>query len=274
MRKILYLILIFLGLYSQGNCTNITRANSTIQGIVEPFRSADISPEISGRIVDIVVPEGRFARRGDTLIKIEYTEEYLLMDRAKMIANNDADLKAIQLKVETSKLEFEATKLVFDSTGAVSEEVLWGKKYQYEAANAEYEKLLSQKKREQIEYKITQARLNSHFIIAPYSCTVARIKMRKWEHCKAGEPLVTIVDTKKCQLIIHVPISMTQHMTLGSSIKMEIDTEIGMVPRTGIIKFISPVVDPASDLLKIKIVFKNSDGSIKPGVTGFVKVGE
>ena len=34
------------------------------------------------------------------------------------------------------------------------------------------------------------------------------------------------------------------------------------------IEFISPVVDPASNLREVKVVFRNPDGKIQPGVNG------
>ena len=43
--------------------------------------------------------------------------------------------------------------------------------------------------------------------------------------------------------------------------------------KKGKIEFISPVVDKASLLRTVKVVFENSDKSVEPGVTGkiFVK---
>ena len=37
----------------------------------------------------------------------------------------------------------------------------------------------------------------------------------------------------------------------------------------GKIVFISPVVDPASGLQKVKVLFDNAEGKIRPGVSGF-----
>jgi RND family efflux transporter MFP subunit len=253
---------------------SVNSFDQKIQGIEEPFRSAEISPEISGRIVEISIPEGKIAHQGDTIIKIEYTEDYLVSERARMVAENKADLKSARLKMETAKLEYDAIKLVYDSTNAVSEEELWGKKYQYEAALAEFEQLSGQKEREQIEYRIAQSRLKTHFIIAPYQCVIAAIKLREYEHCKVAEPLVSVVDATKCRLITYVPINVTRNLFSGKKVKMQVVSKNGPLMRNGIVEFLSPVVDPSSDLLTVKIIFDNSDGSVKPGVSGFLLIGE
>lgn len=252
----------------------INSQEQKIQGIVEPFRTADISPQISGRIIEIGVQEGKTADEGDTIIKIEYTEDLLLAERARLVADNKADLKAARLKMETAKLDYNATKLVYDSTGAISEEELWGKKYQYEAASAEYEQLSGQKEREQIEYRIAQTRLTTHFIIAPYRCVVASVKLRQWEHCRAAEPLVSIVDASKCRLLTYVPMPLTKHLTTGKQVKIQVAGNSSLLQKTGTVEFVSPVVDPSSDLVTVKIKFENGDGSVKPGVSGFLLIGE
>ncbi len=46
---------------------------------------------------------------------------------------------------------------------------------------------------------------------------------------------------------------------------MKIEVEGGVIV-TGKISFISPVVDPASGLAKIKALFENADGKIRPGL--------
>lgn len=259
-------------------CTSLSsqpvldRSGRGVQGIVESYRSAEISPEISGRIVQICIPEGSVAGKGDTILKIEYMESFLHAERARIISENDADAKAANLKLDMAKLEYEAMKMVYDSTGAVSEEVLWGRKYEYDVAAAESEQIMIQKSREKVEYKIAEERLRAHFIIAPYRCVVANIELKEWEHCRVGEPLVSVVDARQCIFVTYVPISMTRELKVGKKVNLEIDSKGGLVKRTGKVKFISPVVDPASDLLTIRIVFDNRDGSVKPGVSGYLNI--
>ncbi len=245
-----------------------------VQGLVEPYRSAEISPQVSGRVIKIGVEEGSVASKGDTLIAIEHSEALLQVERTRLIAKNDADVRAARLKIATLKLEYEATKFVFDSTNAVSEEELWNKKYQYDAAQAEYDQLVVQKSREAIEHKIASAQLDRHLILAPYRCIVSNIDTRKWEHCQAGEPLVSIVDSRRCRFVAYIPISDIGDLSEGDKVSMLLDTPKGQVSRSGTIDFISPVVDPSSGLLTVKVVFNNSDRSIRPGVSGVLMVNE
>jgi RND family efflux transporter MFP subunit len=264
---------LIVAVYSQG-ASAANPDEKKIQGIVEPFRFADISPEISGRIVEISISEGRTALYGDTILKIEYTEDSLLADRARMAAENKADLKAARLKMEMTKLEYDATQLVYDSTSAVSEEELWGKKYQYEAALAEYEQLTEKKEQERVEYSIAKARLKTHFIIAPYRCVIASIKLHQWEHCTVAQPLVSVVDESVCRFVTYVPLSLIQQLATGKKVKLQVAVKNGWISKVGTVDFISPVADPESDLFTVKIKFDNTDNSVNPGVTGFLLIDE
>ena len=51
---------------------------------------------------------------------------------------------------------------------------------------------------------------------------------------------------------------------------MEIDNGGVKTLVQGKIFFISPLVDPDSGLQKVKIIFDNKDGRIRPGLTGVV----
>ena len=42
----------------------------------------------------------------------------------------------------------------------------------------------------------------------------------------------------------------------------------GTAALTGKVVFLSPVVDPASGLQKVKLLFDNADGKVRPGLAG------
>jgi multidrug efflux pump subunit AcrA (membrane-fusion protein) len=55
----------------------------------------------------------------------------------------------------------------------------------------------------------------------------------------------------------------------GQQVNLEIDAGRGApVQLAGKVNFVSPVVDPASGLMKVKVIFENSNGAVRPGVAG------
>ena len=59
-----------------------------------------------------------------------------------------------------------------------------------------------------------------------------------------------------------------RRLSLGQAVKLELQTGGEPVLRDAEIVFISPVVDPASGLRKVKALFDNQDGAVIPGVAG------
>jgi multidrug efflux pump subunit AcrA (membrane-fusion protein) len=78
--------------------------------------------------------------------------------------------------------------------------------------------------------------------------------------------VVRIVDTRRCYFVCNLEAQTGLALTLEQPIRLEIEVGKSKVLRSGKINFISPVVDPASGLLKVKAVWENPDGKIRPGV--------
>jgi len=76
------------------------------------------------------------------------------------------------------------------------------------------------------------------------------------------------VDTRRCYFITHLEASAAARLNLDQTVRLVIDGGAGPVSVQGKIAFLSPVVDPASGLQKVKVLFDNADGKVRPGVSG------
>lgn len=61
-------------------------------------------------------------------------------------------------------------------------------------------------------------------------------------------------------------------LKLGQTVALQLQAGDDPVSLQGKIVFISPVVDPASGLRKVKALFDNKDGKVVPGVTGVMSL--
>jgi len=77
-----------------------------------------------------------------------------------------------------------------------------------------------------------------------------------------------LVDTRQCYFVCNVEAVPAGRLKAGQSVKLLVDTTTGAVTVAGKVVFISPVVDPASSLLKVKVLFDNADGKVRPGLAG------
>jgi RND family efflux transporter MFP subunit len=246
----------------------------TVNGVTEPYRQATISSEIAGRIVDIRKNEGFFAKKGDTILELDFEEARLDAERNRVISESDAELRAAKLKAETAKQDLDATKMVHDSTRSVSEEELWKKQLEYDVARTECDRIAMTKEKARLEYRISLENLKRHFLLAPFSGMVSQRFLNEGENCKPQEPLVKLVDVRKCRFITYVPAARSQGLVKGKKVTLTLGGVKSQRTRQGAIEFASPVVDASSGLRTIKVVFDNADGSIQPGVTGTLQIEE
>ena len=54
----------------------------------------------------------------------------------------------------------------------------------------------------------------------------------------------------------------------SQNVKLEVDAGTSPATFTGSVFFVSPVVDPASGLMRVKVIFENLEARIRPGVAG------
>ena len=122
--------------------------------------------------------------------------------------------------------------------------------------------------REEIDYEIALDALKMREIDAPLSGQVVERLLDEGEACGAQEPLLRIVDSSRCYFTSNIDARLGPRFRLDQEVTLEVQSGTGHVNITGKVSFISPVVDPSSGLLKIRLLFDNKDGKVRPGVEG------
>jgi len=77
-----------------------------------------------------------------------------------------------------------------------------------------------------------------------------------------------LVDTRRCYFVCNVDAKAGHGLRLGQSVNLEIESGPAPLLVSATLTFVSPVVDPASGLMKVKDVFDNAEGKVRPGVAG------
>ncbi len=153
------------------------------------------------------------------------------------------------LAVETLRIDYERNRKLYENTQSVSTEEL-------------------QKK--ELEYKLAQVELDKRLITAPFEGVVAKLYRRVGEYSDPEEPLIRLVDTRKCRLIAHIEYALAAKLEPGMSIPIIVKENPTPIRFEGTIEHISPVIDASSGLREVKVLFDNSELKIHPGVTGMM----
>jgi RND family efflux transporter MFP subunit len=210
-------------------------------GITEPVFDVALSLPVPGVVASRKFKEGDFVEANDVILELDERLEELEVGRRRLV-------------MENRKADWESTETVFKKSSSISRDELLKKEADYKVAAAEYETAVEQLRRRKL--------------IAPAAGVITELHVRLGEACLAYQPVVRLVDPRRCFFISDIDANLSAQLKTGQGVDLEIDDAAGPIKVRGSIVFISPVVDSASGLQKIKAVFDNADGRVRPGLAG------
>lgn len=211
-------------------------------GITEPICDVVLSPSVPGLVSSCKYKEGDFVQSGAVIIELDSRLEQLEVERRK-------------LAMESKKTEWEAIKKLSERSS------ISVRKEELEKAETDYKIAVT-------EYHMATEQLRKKTIAASCAGYIAEIVRDPGEAADEYQPIVRVVDTRQCYFTSNVEAKAAGHLKLDRTVKLEIQGAGKVVELSGKVIFLSPVVDPASGLQKVKVLFDNSDGRIRPGVAG------
>jgi multidrug resistance efflux pump len=108
---------------------------------------------------------------------------------------------------------------------------------------------------------------NLRLLKAPFDGVVADVFFDEGESVQANQPVLRLVSDDRCYLVLNVPNEALVGRAAGDPARIKAETN-PPVEKEGVLDFISPLVDAASGLRKMKIVFENESPRIEPGISG------
>ncbi len=212
---------------------------AVVVGLTEPFHNILISGSVSGIISCQKLHEGDHVKEGDVILELDKRIEELEEERRKLV-------------MEQRKSDFESTRQLYSSTKSVSKEEMEKREAEYKIAAVEYQMAAEQHRK--------------RLITAPVEGTISEIFLDLGEACEPRQPVLRIVDTRRCYFVANVEARHAGRLKLDQAVRLGIETGSAPLTVTARVNFISPVVDPGSGLFKIKAIFENTGGKVQPGL--------
>lgn len=212
-------------------------AAKAVAGITQPYLDVTLSAPVQGTVSFAQTREGDVVREGQIILELDNKLEELEVARRKAV-------------MERNRTDLEATRALLKKTKSVSREELEKKTMEYEVSVA--------------ELGIAQEQLRRRQIVAPFAGSIMELFLQPGASCESYQPLVRLVDTKQCYFVGYLDAATVAQVKLGQAVKVEVPGTPEPVPAT--LAFVSPVVDSASGLTKVKALFENPSGTIRPGV--------
>jgi multidrug efflux system membrane fusion protein len=207
-----------------------------------PFREAKLGLPVEATLRDILVKEGDFVKRGETLAVLYGDAESLEHQRAE----KERELAQFQRKLSDG-LHAEAI---------VSEEQARGRRVGSEVAD--------------LSARRARALLDEKTIIAPFDGYVLRVYKERGETVARVEKIIELVNFSTLYAESYLDSKWLGSIRKGDIVQLDIP-HLDDRSREATVENVDPVAEPASGLFRVRVVLGNGDLSIPAGVPAKVK---
>lgn len=211
-------------------------------GKIQPEMQVKISSDVSGEIIEMLVKEGDYVKKGDLLCRIQQDIYLSSLERVQATVNSSkagsAQSKArlIQSKAQLANTEslFKRNKKLFEQ-GALSEQDYEAAKAQFETAKAEVE--AAEQSLSAAEYNIKNAEatlkeartnLSRTSIFSPVDGKVSKLNVEKGERVvgtaqMTGTEIMTIANLNEMEVSVDVNENDIVRIELHDTADIEVD---------------------------------------------------
>ncbi|MBI2560376.1 MAG: efflux RND transporter periplasmic adaptor subunit [Planctomycetes bacterium] len=205
---------------------------------IEAEKQVDIMTKTSGQVKEILVEEGQKVAEGQALAKLDETESLLALKDAK-------------IRCENAKMIYERSQGTYEDK-ITSKEQLDESRLQYETSMVDYE-------RKNLEYTYNT-------ITSPIAGIVVGRVIEVGNVVQKNQKVFAVANFNPLLARIHVPEKDLSKLKEGQPAIITIESLPGL-QFNGVVKMISPVVDPESGTIKVTIEIEYTEGSpLRPGM--------
>lgn len=217
-----------------------------------PKHSADLSPRMSGTLVDVMVEEGERVKKGQLLFRLDARASRL------GIAQAEASLQAATISRDNAQRELERQRKLAQS-GSISAAVLERAEHAYTAASNGID---------QAEVALSMARRNSgdSTVSSPIDGVVTRKLKNVGESVTMMPPTVVMVvqDQSVIELRARIPEAALKTIREGQTITAHFSAL--ELARSATVVRIQPTVDAQTRTIEIVADVANADNLLRPGM--------
>ena len=228
-------------------------ADREFPGTIKATQHAELSFEVSGRIIERFVNEGQRVKRGDELARLDDRNYQAQLDKTK------ATLREARSELDRSE------RIYQQNPGAISTQKIDTDRKSVEVAEA--------------DLRIYEKRVEDTVLRAPFDGLVARRLVEDFQNVQAKEPVMILQDVSLLEIEISVP---ERDMTRGATTRTPDEITEEAQPRVEVsslpgrtfparVSELATTADPVTRTFQVRLVFEPPDDvAILPGMTARV----
>ena len=206
-------------------------------GQIEPVQSTQLRPEVTGRIIEILVREGQSVGAGTALFKVD-----------------DAELKA---QVGQAEAERDVARQALERTKQLIA--------QNAASQADLENADATARSKTAAYELLRTRLDRTVVRAPFGGSVGRRLVSVGEYVTPQTPLISLQSVNPQQAVFQVPERYAERLRRGQLVSFQVAALPGK-NFSGEVVFVDPVVELPGRTILIKARVPNPERRLQAGM--------
>ena len=255
--------------------------------VLRPLQEAEVPAQQLGLLQTITVTEGESVEAGQILAALDSRESMMAVARAQLEyaqaeskANNKVQVQYAEKSLEVARAELERSRESIAkfaksiSQSQLDVERLTVEKLVLERQQAEHELKLQRFDMQlmQKELEAARLRLQQHQLRAPFAGRVVLIRGRVGEWVEVGAPVLRLVAIDKLRAEGFLQADQATENMVGKSVQIEVGSVAKSMQVTGILRFVSPEMDPVTKQVRVWAEVPNIDEKLRPGQQGRLEI--
>ena len=251
--------------------------------VLRPLQAAEVPAQQTGVLRQIVVKEGQQVELGQPLALLDDRQAKLAVARAKFElsqadakAKNEISIRYANKALEVAKAELKrSTESIEQFPKSISQSQLDVERLTIDKLTLEREQAEHDLSLERFEVRLKQtevdaAKLNleQHQLTAPFAGRVVLVRGRVGEWVEVGDQVLRLVAVDKLRAEGFLPSEKASADLVGKQVSLLVSMDEQTIQLPGVIRFVSPEMEPVTRQVRIWAEVDNSQGTLRPGQQG------
>jgi len=217
---------------------------NTIRGVVKATAQATLASQVQGRISRLPVKEGQRFKKGALLVAL--------------------DCSKYEAELASAQAEYRGKKKTYENNLRLSEHQAVGQ-LELEVSQAESEKAFA-------AVQAAQINVSGCTVLAPFPGRVVKTIVNEHENVFPNDQLISLLDDSQLEIELILPSKSLTWLKVGTRFEYSID-ETGL-RYPAVVEDIGANVDPASQTVKVKGLFRAKPDKVLAGMSGIAAFAE
>jgi RND family efflux transporter MFP subunit len=217
---------------------------STIRGVVKATAQATLASQVQGRISRLPFKEGQRFKKGALLVAL--------------------DCSKYEAELASAQAEHRGKKRTYENNLRLAEHQAVGK-LELEISQAEAEKAFA-------AVKAAQVNVSGCTVRAPFPGRVVKMIVNEHENVFPNDQLISLLDDSLLEIELILPSKSLAWLKVGTPFEYAVD-ETG-IRYPAVVQDIGANVDPASQTVKVKGLFRAQPDNVLAGMSGTASFAE